>query len=82
MSKQQKNKVITKGYDLQGNGIFRVMRLYFFARVIPVGNLSTGMGIRCVFILFMLHIFGPPLYYLNVRYGERLRAVKRFLKKG
>ncbi len=77
-----KKTVLTKNYDLATCGIFRVIRLASFARIIPVGNFSGGPGGRCLLVLFVLHKFGGPLYWLNARYGDKLRSVKNCFKKG
>ncbi len=79
--KETAKTVLTKGYDLTSGGILRTIRLAVFARFIPVGNLFGGPGVRCLLILFMLHIFGNPLYRLNARYGEKLQGLKRVLTK-
>lgn len=73
--------VLNKRFELQGNSHFRLLRLAIFQRIIPIGNLRGGPGVRCLVILTILHYLGYPLYALNFRYGHRLGRLKALLNK-
>ncbi|SDP09839.1 hypothetical protein [Desulforhopalus singaporensis] len=72
-------RVQNSRFDLTGNGIIRVMKLAAFGKIVPVGNLRGGPGIRCLVVVGLLHFFGYPIYYINARYGHRLGPVKRIV---
>ena len=70
----------TDRQDLAGFGIFRVMRLLILSRLVPLGNLAGGGGLRCLVTLAVLHAFGKPLFRLLVRYEHRLHSLYLRLK--
>ena len=67
--------------DLTGVEFPRVARLLMFNRIIPLGNLGGGGGVRCLVVLAVLHLFGRPLFTLLIRYEQRLHSLYMFLKK-
>ncbi len=71
--------IINRYFELQGNSHWRLLRMAAFARIIPIGNLAGGPGIRCLVILTVLHYLGYPLYVFAGRYGNRLKALKLML---
>lgn len=79
--KKWKSPVQTTKYDLASNSSGRLIRFALFARFVPVGNLAGGPGVRCMLILFLLHTFGRPLYWLNTRYGARFTRIRVWLRK-
>lgn len=74
-------KVFNKRYDLTGNEISRLLRIAAFGKIIPIGNLRGGPGLRCLTVLTILHFLGHPIYLVNVKYGQRLGPFKRILRR-
>ncbi|MBW1636010.1 MAG: hypothetical protein JRC87_05335 [Deltaproteobacteria bacterium] len=72
---------LNKNYDLRGVEISRLGKTALFAKIIPVGNLRGGPGIRCLIVLTVLHYFGGVLYWADARYGHRLEPGRRLLSK-
>ena len=72
---------LNKNYDLRGVEISRLGKTALFAKIIPVGNLRGGPGIRCLFVLTVLHYFGGVLYWANAKYGHRLQPVRRLFSQ-
>jgi len=67
--------------DLTGVEFPRVARLLMLNRIIPIGNLGGGGGVRCLMVLAVLHLLGRPLFTLLIRYEHRLHSLYIFLKK-
>lgn len=74
-------KVQNGNYDIEGYSIYRLARLAFLGKIMPLGNWSSGPGLRCLAVLTVLHGLGHPLYWVRARYGERLSRLKRFLQR-
>jgi hypothetical protein len=73
--------VLDRRFDLQGNEIARLVKLYFFHKIIPVGNLRGGPGLRCLVILCVLHYLGRPLYFARARYGDKLSIARKIVSR-
>jgi hypothetical protein len=74
-------KILDKHYNLTGLELPRLIKLWLLGKIVPLGNLHSGPGLRCLAVLAVLHYFGRPIYYLNARYGQRLHIVKRIFRK-
>jgi hypothetical protein len=74
-------RIVTARYDLQGQGILRLARLALLGKYLPIGNLQGGPGARCLGVLLFLHYLGYPVYLLLARYGHRLQALRRWLRR-
>jgi len=70
----------TPGYDIEGNGFFRVFRLNMLNKLVPIGNLRNGTGIKPALVLLCLHWFGRPVFRLLIRYEPLLH--KLYLRIG
>lgn len=73
--------VLNGRYDLGGNELFRLLKIGFFGKIVPIGNLRGGPGMRCLAVLFVLHYLGHLLYWFNARYGHRLGTIKRLAER-
>lgn len=67
--------MLTKRFDLAGSEISRVIRILMFNRLIPVGNLAGGGGIRCLMIIAILHTLGRPIFWLLIKQEQRFHAL-------
>ncbi len=75
-------KTILNGrFDLHGNEYSRLIKIFIFNKIVPIGNLRGGPGLRCVIILGLLHYFGGILYTVQARYGNKLQLFRRILSK-
>jgi len=71
--------LFNKHYDLQGAEISRLGKTALFSKVIPIGNLRGGPGLRCLCTLTVLHYFGSILYRVTAKHGARFQPVRRLL---
>ena len=69
--------VLNKRFDLTGNEFSRLLKLSLFGKIVPIGNLRGGPGVRCLAVLTLLHYLGYPGYWILARYGHRLQFLKR-----
>ncbi len=72
---------LNRRFDLSGNEISRLLKISFFGKVVPIGNLRGGPGGRCLIVLSILHYCGYPMYWLQARYGHRLALIRRVVGK-
>lgn len=73
--------VLTKSFDLAGSEISRVIRILMFNRLIPVGNLAGGGGVRSLLVLAVLHILGRPIFRLLITQERRVHALHRVINR-
>lgn len=73
--------VLNKRYELTGNEMLRLIKISAFGKIVPIGNLRGGPGVRCLVVLSVLHYFGALGYYLKARYGYRLGFAKSFIRR-
>lgn len=73
--------VTTKKYDLAGNTLAKLIKIAAFGKVVPIGNLRGGPGLRCLLVLSLLHYGGYTMYLVNARYGHRLQKIKNLLRR-
>ena len=69
------NTIRTDRQDLAGFGVFRAIRLLILSRIVPLGNLAGGGGVRCLVTLAVLHGCGKLVFRLLVRYEHRLHSL-------
>lgn len=79
-SRNDKAAVMSRRFDLAGFELPRVARLLLLSRIIPIGNLGGGGGVRCLAVLAVLHLLGRPLFSVLIRYEPQLHALHTFLK--
>ena len=80
-SKNDTTSVMSRRFDLAGFEFPRVTRLLMLNRIIPIGNLGGGGGVRCLVVLAILHLLGRPIFRLLIHYEHRLHSLYMFLKK-
>lgn len=71
------NRTLNKNYDLHGLEISRLAKTTLIGKILPIGNLRGGPGIRHLLILSLLHYYGYPIYLFLARYGQRLSILRR-----
>jgi len=79
-----KQTVMTKNFDISGNGIIRLVRFYLLGRILPMGNNHGGPGWRCLLVLMLFHFWGRQCYWFNNKCSRQidfLRVLKRRLQK-
>ncbi|MCK9175554.1 MAG: hypothetical protein M0O96_09795 [Desulforhopalus sp.] len=76
-----KEKIQKNNFDLAGNSHARLIRMVIFAKVMPIGNIAGGPGMRCLAVLSVLYYCGWPLYAFNARYGHHLGRMKGILSR-
>ena len=73
--------ILNKRYDLTGNELSRLGKNILSSKLIPVGNLGGGPGLRCLITLSILHYCGAGLFWVQARYGHRLQLLRRLAAK-
>jgi hypothetical protein len=73
--------VFTKQFDLAGNGVSRTIKMLMFNRIVPVGNLAGGGGLRCLLVLAVLHVCGRPIFQLLIRLNQSNSILFKVLKR-
>lgn len=72
---------LNRRFDLHGNELSRLIKIFIFNKIVPIGNLRGGPGLRCVVILGVLHYFGAILYTVQARYGRKLELFRRLFNR-
>jgi hypothetical protein len=72
--------VMTKDFELRGISHCRLLRLSLFARVIPIGNLGGGAGLRCLVAIAIRHYFGNIFYVVKARDHRIFNRFKMLLR--
>lgn len=73
--------VLTKRFDLAGSEISRIVRILMFNRLIPVGNLAGGGGLRCLVTIAVLHTLGRPIFWLLIKQEQRVHALHKVVNR-
>ncbi len=73
--------ILTRRFDLAGSEISRVIRILMFSRLIPVGNLAGGGGVRSLLVLAVLHVLGRPIFRLLIKQERRVHALHRVINR-
>ena len=73
--------ILTGRFDLAGSEISRVIRILMFNRLIPVGNLAGGGGVRSLLVLAVLHFLGRPIFRLLIKQERRVHALHRVINR-
>ena len=76
-----KTEIFTRSFDIEGNQISRVCRLSLLAKILPVGNLRGGPGIRCLLTLLVVHLFGETIFSLAIRQEARLHRIYLYINR-
>jgi hypothetical protein len=74
-------RVTSPAYEPQRGEIRRIARMAALARVVPIGNIGGGPGLRCLAVLLLLHGLGAPLFRLLIRIEPKLAALHRRLAR-
>ena len=75
-------RLFTAQFDISGNSIYRVIKIGFLNKFIPVGNFNQGPGVRPAFTLWILHYLGRPLFWFAVRFERHLHYLRyKFSRK-
>ncbi len=67
-----KRIVAGKNYDLTGNEIARVDKMYFIHRWLPLGNLGGMTRLRELLVLSVMHWFGLFFFRVLIRFENVL----------
>jgi hypothetical protein len=87
MPGQEDRAVLTRNFDLEGNGAGRILRHWIRMKTAIMGNYDTGPGLRCLLTLWLLHRVGRPLFALRTRLTNqyalkaRIRGLVRRLRR-
>ncbi len=73
--------VLTKRFDLAGSEISRTIRILMFNRLIPIGNLAGGAGIRSLLVLAILHAQGGAIFRLLIHQEQRVHALHKVINR-
>ncbi len=68
-------------FELTGYTMARLIKICAFGKIVPIGNLKGGPGVRCLVIVSLLHYFGYWGYLLKAKHGHRLSRIKPILKR-
>lgn len=74
-------RVTGKQFDLGRGEIGRITRISTLNKLLPMGNLGGGPGIRCLVVLTVLHRVGRPLFRLMIPHEDRLTALYKRIKR-
>ncbi|BDD87442.1 hypothetical protein [Desulfofustis limnaeus] len=77
----KKQTLLTGQGDLAGHSFRRVFRLTLLDRVIALGNLRSGPGLKPALVLLVLHGCGRWLFPLMIRYEARLHRVYQLIRR-
>ena len=77
----KKDLVTDSHFDIGRGEISRIGRLSLINKVIPLGNLGGVPGYRCLFILFVVHRFGDPLFRILMWQEELLTRIYTRLRR-
>ena len=73
--------LLTRRFDLAGSEISRIIRMLMFNRLIPVGNLGGGGGVRSLVVLAILHLLGRPIFWLLIKQEQRVHALHKVVNR-
>ena len=74
-------KLLTSRFDISGNNFFRAFRIGMLNKVIPIGNLKQGPGLKPGLVLLLMHYFGKPLFWISVRNERYLTSLYLRLRR-
>lgn len=72
MKRDEKMPLLTRRYDLAGNGILRIFRHQVTAKCVPLGNYRGGAGFKCLTVFTVLHYLGAPIFYVLTRFERQM----------
>ena len=81
MKREEKTTLLTRRYDLTGNGILRIFQHQVTAKCIPLGNYKGGAGFKCIAVFTLLHYLGSPIFYILIRFERQMSSLYRFVKR-
>lgn len=71
----------TLNHDLSGNRFQRVFRLNLLDRLVPLGILRGGTGLKPALVLLFLHCCGGPMFSLLIRYERQMHRLYQLLRR-
>jgi hypothetical protein len=71
----------TSNHDLTGNRFQRVFRLNLLDRIVPLGIVRGGTGLKPALVLLFLHRCGGPLFSLLIRYERHVHRLYQLLRR-
>lgn len=77
----KKYTITSRKFDLGCGETGRIFKLYLLDKVVPLGNLSGGPGLKSLIVFFLLHRIGQPIFRLLIPYEDRLTSLYRRIKK-
>lgn len=75
-----KEYLIEKNYDLSGNEIRRITKLFFMNKLIPFGNLGGMTRLRELIILTGMHCCGSIAFRILIRSEGMLDRLYRKMR--
>ena len=77
MIRDEKLPLLTRRYDLAGNGILHIFQHQLTAKCVPMGNYRGGAGFKCLAVLTVLHYLGGPVFYVLIRFERQMSSLYR-----
>ncbi|MGR0480514.1 MAG: hypothetical protein ACTFAL_03690 [Candidatus Electronema sp. V4] len=77
----QEEFITGKNYDLGAGEIGRIVRTLLCGKLIPLGNLGGGAGLRGLLVLLLSHWLGGIIFPLLVPFEDKLHRLRLRLKK-
>jgi len=74
-------KLMTNRFDLAGMSIFRLARLAFLGKFVPLGSMRGGPGLLPLFVLMVLHGAGNLFFPFAARHEARLHRLYGKLRR-
>lgn len=75
MKRDEKKPLLTRRYDLAGNGILHIFQHQATARCVPMGNYRGGAGFKCLVVFTVLHYLGAPFFYVLIRFERQVHSL-------
>ncbi len=71
----------TSNHDLAGNRFQRAFRFNVLDRLVPLGIVRGGTGLKPALVLLVLHRCGRPLFALLIRYERQVHRLYQLLRR-
>lgn len=71
----------TSNHDLTGNRFPRVFRLNLLDRLVPLGIVRGGTGLKPALVLLFLHSCGRLLFTVLIRYERQVHRLYQLLRR-
>jgi len=74
-------KLMSNRFDLAGMSVFRLARLAFLGKFLPLGGMRGGPGLLPLFVLMALHGMGNWFFPFAIRHEARLHRLYNKLRR-